>query len=126
MALDWEPSSHGNMSYSNVRSFIEKFHQVKNFYPILYCDRRVRNNKGIVEGDPLLAKCPLWYARPRFDEAGLQIPAATWDTYTLWQFDDEKRKFNAPYPPKVLPGADWNSFKGTEDDLRSAWPFRHT
>lgn len=126
MALDWEPTSHGTMTYQNLKAFVQKFRDAKNFYPILYCDSRVKNNPHLVKGDALLAKCPLWYARPRFNECNLQIPKATWKNYTLWQFDDEKRKYNAPYPRNVLPGADWNSFKGTEQKLRNAWPFRQT
>jgi lysozyme len=124
MALDWEPTSHGTMTHEALRTFVDKFHARTGFYPILYCDSRIRRLHGIVRGDPLLAKCPLWYACRRNHEDGPEIPSATWSTYALWQFDDEKRKNGAPYPPDVLPGADWNSFKGTEDELRRAWPFR--
>jgi lysozyme len=124
MVLDWEPTSHGTMTYEALRSFVDKFHARTGFYPLLYCDSWIRFVDGIVRGDPLLAKCPLWYARLTNHEDRLEIPAATWSTYALWQFDDENRKYGAPYPPDVLPGADWNSFRGTEGELRRAWPFR--
>ena len=124
MAIDWEPTSHGQMPYEALRSLIGKFHDRKKFYPILYCDSRVNKIHSIAKGDELLSKCPLWFAHPTRNPDRLGIPEATWKRYALWQFDDEKRLYGAPYPKKVLPGADWNAFVGTEADLRTAWPLR--
>jgi hypothetical protein len=89
-------------------------------YPLLYGGSLVREAEGIQQGDTLLANCPLWYVR--FTNGPLEIPANTWSTYTLFQFDDENRLFGAP-PPDVVPGADFNRFQGTFDSLRAAWPF---
>ncbi len=125
LAIDWELSKHGTMSYENVQLFIRRFTDrfkpmYKDRHPMLYAGKLVRETPGVVSGDALLAKCPLWYAR--YAHAPYEIPVKTWPTYTLWQFDDENRRYGAP-PPTVLPGADWNRFAGTLDDLERAWPF---
>lgn len=126
LAIDWEPSSRGMMSYAELRRFIALFNErmkprFANRFPILYGASALRETAQIVAGDPLLAKCPLWYARYTRDHP-LEIPARTWKTYTLWQFADEQREFGGP-PPNILRGADFSRFQGTIDDLRHAWPF---
>ena len=125
LAIDWEPSKKGMMSYEQLRSFVQLFNakmkpRYADRYPILYGGKAIRETSGIRNGDPLLAKCPLWYVR--YTHGPLEIPAKTWINYTLWQFDDENRKWGAP-PPDVLPGADWNRFDGDLDALKRAWPF---
>jgi len=123
MAIDWENTP---PSGDQVRDFVRRFNQAmkpgySDRYPILYARYIIlAGDPGIMSGDALLGKCPLWYAR--YTSGRLQIPTQTWPTYTFWQFDDEKRKFGAP-PVEVLPGADWNCFQGTESELRNAWPF---
>jgi lysozyme len=124
MALDWEPSSHGTMTLENLRSMVTKFHERNRYYPMIYCDARVRNMAALLAGDDVLGMCKLWYARYTRNSNHLGIPQKTWRDYTLWQFDYEARKYGAPYPINVLPGADWSSFKGTEGALRTTWPFR--
>jgi hypothetical protein len=126
MAIDWEESSRGTASADQIREFVQRFNQAMkprfaDRYPILYGRYSIlTEDRGINRGDALLGKCALWYAR--YTNGPLQIPNKTWPGYTLWQFDDEKRKFGAP-SVNVLPGADWNRFAGTESELRNRWPF---
>jgi hypothetical protein len=125
LAIDWEPSKKGMMSYDQLREFVGLFNErmkakYPDRYPILYGGKAIRNTPGIQSGDPLLAKCPLWYVRYTYGKLG--IPEKTWPQYTLWQFDDEKRQWGGP-PTSVLPGADWNRFRGTFEELSLAWPF---
>ena len=127
LAVDWEESARGMMSYQELQRFIGLFNarmkpRYADRYPILYGGRVLRETDGIVAGDRLLAKCPLWYARYAALDHPLQIPSRTWATYTLWQFADEQRQFGGP-PADVLPGADISRFQGTLDDLRGMWPF---
>lgn len=127
LAIDWEESAQGMMSYQELQRFIGLFNsQMKpryaDRYPILYGGKVLRETGGIIAGDRLLAKCPLWYARYAAEDQPLQIPSRTWATYTLWQFADEQRQFGGP-PADILPGADISRFRGTLDDLRAAWPF---
>jgi hypothetical protein len=125
LAIDWEKSKKGMMSYQQLHTFVTLFNnkmkaRYPDRYPLLYGGSVIRETPGIQNGDPLLAKCPLWYAR--YTNGPLQIPASTWSDYTLWQFDDEKRNFGGP-PPSVLPGADFSRFRGTAEQLALAWPF---
>jgi GH25 family lysozyme M1 (1,4-beta-N-acetylmuramidase) len=125
LAIDWEKSKKGMMSYQQLRAFVTLFNtkmkaRYPDRYPMLYGGNVIRETQGILNGDPLLAKCPLWYVR--YTNGALQIPAKTWPDYTVWQFDDEKRRYGAP-PPSVLPGADFNRFRGTAEQLALAWPF---
>jgi lysozyme len=126
MALDWEPNHCGPASYDQIRQAVSAFRDRLGFYPIIYGSPYFSLHQ-IKEGDALLAKCPLWYANySGNDTPKSPPPAATWKDYTLWQFDDEHRNNGAPYPATVLAGADWSKFKGSFDQLREAWPFRHT
>jgi len=126
LAIDWEKSKKGLATGDQVRDFVQRFNKAMqprypDRYPILYGGHTVREDAKIQAGDALLAKCPLWYVR--YNAAGpIEIPLKTWPTYTLWQFDDENRKHGGP-PKEVLPGADFNRFQGTEEELRAAWPF---
>jgi Uncharacterized protein conserved in bacteria (DUF2272)/Glycosyl hydrolases family 25 len=125
LAIDWEASKKGTMSHAELRRLVMLFNERMkprhaDRYPILYGGSIIRETAGILAGDPLLAKCPLWYVRYTANHP-LEIPSKTWATYTLWQFADEHRQFGGP-PPNVLPGADFSRFQGTEDDLRRAWP----
>lgn len=127
LAIDWEESARGMMSYKELQRFIGLFNarmkpRYADRYPILYGGKVLRDTDGILAGDPLLAKCPLWYARYAAIDHPLQIPSRTWATYTFWQFADENREFGGP-PTDILPGADISRFQGTLGDLRGAWPF---
>ncbi|MGA8655028.1 MAG: DUF2272 domain-containing protein [Chthoniobacterales bacterium] len=126
LAIDWEESDRGTASADQIRDFVRRFNEAMkprypDRYPIFYARHSIlQEDQRIENGDALLGKCPLWYAR--YTNGPLEIPTKTWPGYTLWQFDDEKRKFGAP-SVDVLPGADWNRFQGTESDLRNRWPF---
>jgi len=120
LAIDWEKGSTGLMKLAEVHSFVDLFIQRTGRYPLLYGGSVLRETAQIKAGDELLAKCPLWYAR--YTHGDLELPKKTWSTYTLWQFDDEKRENGGP-PKTVLPGADWSQFQGTLDELKMSWPF---
>lgn len=120
LAIDWEqPDQHETMPYTQLRDFVSVFAERVGRYPILYGGHLLRETEEILKGDPLLAKCPLWYQRYR--DTPLGLPTKTWKTYTLWQFDDEHRQNGAP--KNILGGADWNRFQGSFEDLKRAWPF---
>jgi len=121
LALDWESTQAGTILFADLRKCVITFNKRMSWYPLLYGGWTIRETSELEAGDPVLAKCPLWYQR--YKATPDAIPTKTWPTYTLWQFDDEKRNFGAP-PPSVLPGADWNRFAGTFEDLRKTWPFR--
>src|ERR1700730_2016122 len=129
MGFDWERTKPTTPTAAQVQDFVRRFNQAMkpryvDRYPILYSGDVVREDPGCNAGDPLLAKCPLWYQR--YNAAGpIGIPTKTWSTYTLWQFDDQNRKYGGP-PPDVLHGADFNAYQGTEAELRAAWPFGGT
>lgn len=122
MALDWERSHDGTIpDIDGIRELVTEFNNRTGYYPMLYGGHTLRDTPEVVLGDTLLGKCPLWYQRYRWDPLG--IPVRTWPTYTLWQFADEHRGFGSP-PANVLPGADFNRFQGTAQELAAAWPFR--
>lgn len=119
VALDFEPNPHGpTMTLPQAREFVELLHARLGRYPVLYGGSLLRESLGAAH-DPLLARCPLWYARYAGTPAG--IPP-TWSTYTLWQYTDG----NAGPPPHQVDGigrCDRNRFQGSDDALRAAWPF---
>jgi len=123
MALDWEGTSRGTATIAQMRDMVTKFHKIRGYYPMIYGGNVLAQECGKTRDD-VLAACPLWYIyllsskRP-----ALELPKATWPDYTFWQFATEKRAGGDPYPPHVLPGADWSRFKGSVDELRKAWPY---
>jgi GH25 family lysozyme M1 (1,4-beta-N-acetylmuramidase) len=124
IALDWEPNRCGAASYEQVREAVTSFRKRLGFFPMIY-GSPFFSDPRIQKGDALLGRCPLWYANYSGQSAPKsRPPAATWNDYTLWQYDDEHRNNGAPYPAKVLPGADWSKFNGNLDELKTRWPFR--
>jgi len=126
LALDWEEPKGGQatMTYPHLRAMVRAFNSrmkphYPDRYPILYGGHLMREQAELTAGDALLAKCPLWYQRYR--DTPLGLPVNTWPRYSLWQFDDENRANGAP--KTLLPGADWNRFDGTFEELKQAWPF---
>jgi GH25 family lysozyme M1 (1,4-beta-N-acetylmuramidase) len=125
MAIDWEKTSMGTADGKKVKEFVNKFRARTGFLPILYGGSTLREDPLVEHGDQDLGKCPLWYIyllSPKHPH--IELPAATWPHYTLWQFDDQTRNHGAPYPRDVLPGADWSRFVGSKAELEDAWPFR--
>jgi uncharacterized protein (TIGR02594 family) len=124
LALDWETAQDGTiLNIDGIRELIRLFHGKLSRYPMLYGGWTLRDTPEVVMGDPLLAKCPLWYQRYNWEPKAL--PVRTWPTYTLWQFASEERGYGAP-PSNIMPGADYNRFQGTEAELAAAWPFVDT
>lgn len=122
MALDWEPSSNGpDMTLEQARHFVQTIKDETGRYPIVYGGHTIREAIGH-STDPILAKCPLWYAR--YANAPIGIPTQVWPTYTLWQYTDGD---NGPQPHHTpgVGGADRNIFQGTAAELAAQWPFTH-
>lgn len=122
ISLDWEPNPHGpTMNLAQARQFVQMIRHETGRWPVLYGGHLLRESIGH-SPDPVLANCPLWYAR--YAPSPVGIPAQVWPTYTLWQYTDG----NDGPPPQKTPGvggADRNIFNGTAEDLASAWPLTH-
>jgi lysozyme len=149
MAIDFEENTTGGtIDIDGVRTMVRKFNAAmkqKGYpdrYPILYGGNKIREALDRQPRDALLAKCPLWYVclnnigrNGSIDTSRPDIPwpIQTWPNYTIWQYDNEKRRHGSPPssmlhpgedPVKVLPGADWNRYAGSLDDLKKLWPFK--
>jgi lysozyme len=127
MGLDWEaccvPKT--TLSYADMRLAIQAFNKrmkpkYQNRYPILYGGSTIRECTELVAGDTVFGSCPLWYQQYQPIVTG--IPTRTWPTFAFWQYDDENRANGGP-PKNILPGADWNRYSGSLDQLKAAWPF---
>lgn len=118
VALDFEEDPHGeNMTIGQARDFVELMKEKTGRFPVIYGANLLRESLGSTV-DPLLKKCPLWYAR--FREVPIGIPP-TFKDFTLHQFTDGH---NGPEPHNTggRP-CDRNRFKGTEKELKQQWPF---
>jgi lysozyme len=118
ICLDYEPSSSGvNMSYDQMVEFVELVHQHLGRYPVIYGGHLLREaTKGITQS--VLQQCPLWYAR--YANSPFGVPTL-WQSWTLWQYTDGNV---GPDPQKVngIGNCDRDTFNGTEQQLRQAWP----
>jgi len=120
IALDWEPSSHGeNMTLSQARKFVQMIKNETGRWPVLYGGHLIRESVDH-QPDPILANCPLWYAR--YSDAPIGIPTQIWASYTLWQYTDGE-KGPMPHDTPGTHGADRNIFQGSAADLAAQWPF---
>lgn len=118
IALDFEEDPHGpDMTIEQARDFVELIKEKTGRFPMIYGANLLREALGSTI-DPLLKKCPLWYAR--FREVPIGIPP-TFKDFTLHQFTDGH---NGPQPHNTggRP-CDRNRFKGTENELTQKWPF---
>lgn len=121
IALDFEPSSSGpNMTLDQAHRFVEMIKTELGRYPMIYGGSLLRHAVG-TNPDPILANCPLWYARYASSPVG--IPTQIWiNGETLWQYTDGN---DGPDPQKVdgIGRCDRDIFNGTEVELREKWPF---
>ena len=72
------------MTIQQARDFVELIQEKTGRFPIIYGANLLREALGSTI-DPLLKKCPLWYAR--FREVPIGIPP-TFKDFTLHQFTD--------------------------------------
>jgi lysozyme len=119
ISLDWEPSDGPDMSLDGARKFVQMIKNETGRWPLIYGGHLLRESL-LHKTDPVLANCPLWYAR--YSTFPIGIPTQVWPTYTLWQYTDGN---NGPEPHHTpgVGGADRNIFNGTEEQLRDHWPF---
>lgn len=128
MALDLESTdATKHMSFEEAREFINRIKEKTGRYPIVYANNEV--TKAIADqygADDLFAKTHLWYAR--FKKSVTDFPAATWKSYTLWQFSCEMNcdPANRTKCLYTVPGTEYdmdvNVFNGTVEELKSKWP----
>jgi len=118
IALDFEEDPHGeDMTINQARDFVELINEKVGRFPVIYGANLLREALGTTI-DPLLRKCPLWYAR--FREVPIGIPP-TFKNFTLHQFTDG----HFGPEPHNTGGApcDRNRFAGTVKQLKDQWPF---
>jgi lysozyme len=114
LALDFEPNPGGmSMTLDQAHQFVTLIQNELGFWPMIYGGYTIRASIG-TNPDPILANCPLWYAR--YAAAPYGIPHQVWPSYTLWQYSD------LGTVDGVGP-CDRNWYQGTTDDLTAAWPF---
>ena len=122
VALDFEPSSSGpDMTLDQAHEFVSLIRNHLGRCPVIYGGSMLREDIGS-QDDPILATCPLWYARYTSAPTPIGIPHQVWSSFELWQYTDG----NVGGNPQTVDGigrCDRNRFGGTEDDLRTAWPF---
>ena len=120
VALDFEPSSHGpDMTIQQAHQFVMAIRNELGRFPVIYGGHLLREGVGH-NPDPILANCPLWYAR--YTHLPIGIPTQVWPTYTLWQYTDGN---NGDEPHRVdgIGRCDRDRYQGSTDELRAAWPF---
>lgn len=114
LCLDFEPSSGGrpNMTLAEGRDFLRYVHDKTGRWPMVYGGGGLLRDLLDGKSDDIFGQCPLWLADYRTHP---QTIMPTWPKWTLLQYSDE----GAPGSD----GADLNSFAGSLDELRAAWPF---
>jgi len=129
IALDLEsddPTKH--MSFDDARLFIRRIKERTGRFPFVYANNEV--TKAISEkygADEVFTKTHLWYAR--FKRNVTDFPAATWKSYTIWQFSSEQNctAANRSACLYTVPGTEYDMdvdvYNGTIEELRSNWPF---
>jgi lysozyme len=119
ICLDWEPAEGPDMTLDQACKFAKLIKDETGRWPLIYGGDLLHSSIGH-HPNPILSKCPLWYARYASSPTG--IPAEIWPTYTLWQYTDGDE---GPDPRKTegVNGADRNIFQGSLEELKTAWPF---
>ncbi|QDZ08106.1 glycoside hydrolase [Sphingomonas panacisoli] len=121
MCLDFEDHHGHEMSKADAHTFIEGVREATRRYPMLYGGHWLRMQTG-TKPDAIFAQCPLWYRR--YAPRPIGIPTQIWDNYTLWQYTDGAN-YGGPQNKVNGISCDRNLFRGTEAELRAAWPFTH-
>lgn len=120
--LDFEPSSHGpNMTLQQGRDWINAVHDATGRWPMVYGGGGLL--RDLLEGrkDEVFARCPLWLCDIENVPPKTILP--NWPHWTLCQYWAPELGGQEPKGVPGSDGADRNSFSGTEDQLRSYWPF---
>jgi lysozyme len=120
VCIDYERSTSGpDMSLAQLERFVVLLTQQIGRPPVIYGGDLLRQSVGL-NPSPVLAQCPLWYARYGPQPTGM--PPGIWPTYTLWQYTDGA---SGPQPHAVvgLGRCDRSRYDGTEAHLQRAWPF---
>lgn len=122
VCLDFEPSFHGpNMSFEQMIEFITILQGEIGRFPMIYGGSLLRETLA-KHSDPILARCPLWYAYyPYKGAAPIGIPKP-WTHWTLWQYTDGNHG-PAPQSVKGIGHCDRDTFNGTAADFAAQWPF---
>lgn len=121
VALDFEPSSSGrNMTLEQAHQFVLQVQNELGRPPVIYGGSMLREAVGS-QSDPILATCPLWYARYSNTNMPIGIPLQVWPSFTLWQYTDGDNG-SPPHTVNGIGRCDRNRFVGTANDLKTAWP----
>jgi len=120
VCIDYERSTSGpDMSLAQLERFVVLLTQRIGRPPVIYGGDLLRQAAGL-NPSPVLAQCPLWYARYGPQPTG--IPPGIWQTYTLWQYTDGALG-PEPHEAAGIGRCDRSRYDGTEAQLRRAWPF---
>ncbi|MBO0906027.1 glycoside hydrolase family 25 protein [Jiella sonneratiae] len=122
ICLDFEPSFSGvNMSYEGLLEFVGLCVAELGRYPVIYGGSLLRETTRGRSGDPVLTRCPLWFARYSPSPIGLPDP---WRIWTLWQYTDGNAG-QSPYSVEGVGRCDRDTFNGPLERLVEAWPLTH-
>ena len=122
--LCFDCEKHGTLA--NMEAFVRRVRDKAGRYPAIYGRRLLRElmhgNSGSVAASGVL-----WY--DEYPAAEFSVPQQHlpegWGEWTLWQYTDGHNGSD----PKSAPGignCDRSAFKGTQEELVAAWPFRRT
>lgn len=135
LALDWETppkgSKYGPMPVAGAVAFVERVHQQRGRWPVLYTYESVLWRwmaTATPEQRTALGLCPLWLAK--YGPAPKPFPASwgAWSTWSLWQYSSSVA--NGPSDqvtyPRGVPGfarrsQDRSVFRGDADALAVWW-----
>ncbi|HEV7405143.1 MAG TPA: glycoside hydrolase family 25 protein [Chthoniobacteraceae bacterium] len=121
--LDFEPDETGpDMTLQEGRDWIHAVADATGRMPMIYGGGGLLRDLLEDRADDLFAQCPLWLCDMREHPRPI-LP--NWPAWTLLQYTDGQ----GGQPPREVPGsdgADRNSYPGTLEQLRAAWPFTHS
>ena len=113
VCLDFGPSPYGSaMSLDQAREFVELFEQRTGRRPVLFGGNRLKEALG-GNKDDVVSKCQLWI----WQHGHKVVLPLGWESYVLWQFTESQRGIAG------VNSTDRDRFDGSDDDLRTCWPF---